>query len=125
MMKLAIPTWDGKISPVFDVARNLLVVNIKGSFEVARQIEAIPEMEVAHRARRIARFGVDVLICGAISRPLERMLVSEGIQVIPQTCGPVEDVLLAFLSGQLTGQAFLMPGCCGRHRKRRGQGRRR
>jgi len=125
MMKLAIPTWEGKISPVFDVARHLLVVNIKSSVEVARQIEAIPEMEIALRARRIAGLGVDVLICGAISWPLERMLVSEGMQVIPQTCGPVEDVLLAFLSGQLTGQAFLMPGCCGRHRKRRGQGRRR
>ena len=125
MMKLAIPTWEGKISPVFDVARHLLVVNIKSSVEVARQIEAIPEMEIALRARRIAGLGVDVLICGAISWPLERMLVSEGMQVIPQTCGPVEDVLLSFLSGQLTGQAFLMPGCCGRHRKRRGQGRRR
>lgn len=124
-MKLAIPTWEGKISPVFDVARHLLVVNIKSGVEVARKIEAIPEMEIAFRARRIAGLGVDVLICGAISWPLERMLVSEGMQVIPQTCGPVEDVLLAFLSGQLTGQAFLMPGCCGRYRKRRGQGRRR
>jgi predicted Fe-Mo cluster-binding NifX family protein len=124
-MKIAIPTWDGNISPVFDVARHLLVVNIKGGFEISRQNEAIPEMEVAHRARHIAGLGVDVLICGAISWPLERMLVSEGMRLIPQTCGSVEDVLRAFLSGQLTGQAFLMPGCCGRHQRRRSQGHRR
>jgi predicted Fe-Mo cluster-binding NifX family protein len=58
-----------------------------------------------------------VLICGAISRPLEAMLLSAGVEVIPQTCGPVEEVLKAFMSGKLTEKAFLMPGCCGRRRR--------
>jgi len=65
---------------------------------------------------------VDVLICGAISRPLEMMLVSEGMQVIPHTCGPVEDVIRAYVSGRLTDQAYLMPGCCGQRRRTRARG---
>ena len=120
-MKVAIPTWYGNISPVFDVSRHLLVVNIERGEEVRRREEEICATELTRRAEHITRLGVDVLICGAISWPLERILVSAGVQVIPQTCGPVEDVLLAFVSGQLTGQAFLMPGCWGGHRRRRGK----
>jgi len=122
-MKVAIPTWEGKISPVFDVARNLLVVNIKGGAGVSRHKEAIPEMELAQRVKRIAGLGVDVLICGAISRPLEMMLISSGVRVIRHICGPVEEVLKELLSGQMTFKAFQMPGCCGQRRRFRGRRR--
>ena len=104
---------------MFDAARRLLVVGVEGGAEVSRLEEHIEETELARRARRVAAWGIDVLICGAISWPLEASLASAGVRVISQTCGPVEDVLRAFLSGQLTDQAFLMPGCRGRRRRRR------
>ena len=116
-MKIAIPTSDGRISPVFDAARRLLLVDIENGREVRRIEQTLEEPELGPRARRVAKFGVDVLICGAISRPLEALLVSAGVEVIPQTCGPVEDVLKAFVSGRLTEQAFVMPGCCGRQQR--------
>ena len=109
---------------MFDAARRLLVVSVEGGAQVTRQEAQIEEMELTRRARRVATLGIDVLICGAISWPLEASLVSAGVRVIPQACGPVEDVLNAFVSGQLTDEAFLMPGCCGRrrrHRARRGR----
>ena len=120
-MKVAIPTWEGKISPVFDVARYLLVVNIKEGAEISRHKEALPEMEVTRRAKHITGLGVDSLICGAISRPLEMLLLSSGVKVISQICGPVEEVLKEFLSGQMTFKAFQMPGCCGQGRRFRGR----
>ena len=43
------------------------------------------------------------------------MLATKGVEVIPHICGPVEDVLRAYVSGHLTGQAFLMPGSYRRH----------
>jgi len=123
-MRVAIPTWDARVSPVFDVARRLLVVDIEGDVEVSREETGLEKTQVVPRARRVAELGVDVLICGAVSRPLEAMLVSAGVRVVPQTCGPVEDVLRAFVSGQLADNAFLMPGCCGRRRRFRGRHRR-
>ena len=116
-MRAAIPVSDGRISPVFDVARRLVLVDIDRGREVRRTEKALEERALASRARRVAELGADVLICGAISRPLEAMLLSTGVEVIPQTCGPVGDVLGAFVSGQLTEQAFVIPGCCG-HRRR-------
>lgn len=123
-MKVGIPTWDGRVSPVFDVAKHLLVVDVERNAEIGRSETDLEAPQLASRARRLTEVGVHVLICGAISWPLEAMLVSAGVQVIPQTCGPVEDVLRAFLSGQLMNEAFLMPGCCGRRRRFHG-GRRR
>ncbi len=120
-MKIAITTWSGRVSPVLDVARQFLVVESLNGEEVSRYEVGIEEAPVATRAKRIAELGVDVLICGAVSQPLEAMLGSSGISLIPHTCGPVEDILQAFLSGQLTPQSFLMPGCCGR--RRHGAGR--
>jgi len=119
-MRAAIPIADGRISPVFDVARRLLLVDIENKHEVRRTEEVLEEPELVARARRVAELGTDVLVCGAISRPLEAMLLSTGVEVIPQTCGPMEDVLRAFISGQLTEQAFVIPGCRGRRGRFRG-----
>ena len=123
-MRIAIPIADDRVSPVFDVARRLLVADAEQDVVASRTEEALEEQALELRARRVAELGVNVLICGAISRPLESMLVSAGVEVIPQTCGQVDEVLRTFLSDQLVGDAFVMPGCCGRRRRFRG-GRRR
>jgi len=120
-MRIAIPVSDGRISPVFDVARHFLFVDIEDRREVRRSQTCVEQPEPVGQARRVAQRGADALICGAISRPLETMLLAAGINVIPQTCGPVEDVLRAFISGELTEEAFVTPGCRG-HRRRSDDG---
>lgn len=119
-MRVALPTWDGRVSPVFDVAKRLLVVDVERDTEIDRSEVDLEGTRLAARASRVTALGVHVLICGAISWPLEAMLTSAGMRVIPQTCGPVEDVLRAFFAGQVASEAFLMPGCCGRRRRFRG-----
>lgn len=117
-MRVAISVSDGRISPVFDAARRLLVVDVENGRELRRAERVVEEQEMAPRARRVAELSVDILICGAISRPLEGMLLSAGADVVPQTCGQAEDVLRTFMAGKLTDEAFLMPGSCGRRRFR-------
>ena len=128
-MKVAIPHWQGRISPVFDVAGRVLVVEIRSGEELARQDVVLDVEDPQLRAARLAQMGADLLICGAISWPLEMALSACGVDVIPQTCGEVEQVLAAFAAGQLQRDAFQMPGCCGRRRqrarrRRRGRGAR-
>lgn len=119
-MKVAIPHWRGRVSPVFDAAGSVLIVEIEDGAETARQDVAFDTEDPQRRATQLARAGADVLVCGAISWPLEMALSAEGIDVIPQTCGDVEQVLAAFASGALGQDAFLMPGCCGRRRRATG-----
>ena len=121
-MKVAIPTWQGRVSPVLDVARSLLLVDLEAGVEGRRRLEALEETGVLARAARLRGLSADVLICGALSRPLEQALVSAGIEVIPHVCGNVDEVLGAYLAGRLRDRAFLMPGCGGcRHRRGRGK----
>ncbi|MBW1808707.1 MAG: hypothetical protein JRJ19_16605 [Deltaproteobacteria bacterium] len=94
-----------------------MLVDIQKGQELGRQEIEIKKAEPVERARQILELGVDVLICGAISKPLEEILVLAGTWVILNTCGAVEEVLSAFVSGQLTEQAFLMPGCSGQRRR--------
>jgi predicted Fe-Mo cluster-binding NifX family protein len=116
-MKIAIPNWQGRISPVFDAAQSLIMVEVDNGRELRRSESRIECADPLARVRQATDMGANVLICGAISRPLETALAAANIRVISQTCGPVEDVLEAFLCNQLTEKAFLMPGCCGRRRR--------
>lgn len=116
-MKVAIPYWQGRVSPVFDVAGNVLLVEIDAAAELARRNLALDVADPAGRAARLMEAGADVLICGAISRPFELALTAAGIDVTAQICGDVECVLAAFIDGRLDQRPFRMPGCGRRGRK--------
>lgn len=122
-MRVAIPNWEGRVSPVLDSAGSVLLVDVADGLELRREERPLLRSEALVRAGELLRLQVEVVICGAISAPLEAALVSAGVRVFGFVCGGVEDILAAFLSGGLTRQAYLMPGCRGR----RGQihGRRR
>lgn len=114
-MKVAVPDWQGRVSPVFDVAEQVLLVDFDEE-DGNRQREGFGGKSPHERARRLAELGVNVLVCGAISWPLEALLAKSGIEVIPLVCGEVEEVVRAFGEGTLEDERFAMPGCC---RKRR------
>jgi predicted Fe-Mo cluster-binding NifX family protein len=109
-MKVAIPFWQGRVSPVLDVAGRILLVDIEGDREQNRQEISLPAQGPMQRARSLARLGVDVLICGAVSRGLEMALAAAGVRVIPYTCGEVAEVLSAYRDGRLEQGSFRMPG---------------
>src|SRR3990172_10226653 len=99
-MRLAISVWNEQVSPVFDSARQLLLVDIENGVEQARRKEAIRESFPSRRARHLAELGVNVLICGGISRTLKELLETSGITVVPWTAGPVDEVLGAYRTGR-------------------------
>ena len=117
MMKLAIPIWNERVSPVFDTAARLLVVDLDDGGERARDEIALTAEFPPHRVRRLVELGVDTLICGAVSNPLGTLVVSAGITLIPFVSGQVDEVLGAFMAGRLDDTGYLMPGCGGGRRR--------
>ena len=115
-MRVVIPTWRDRVSPVLDVARHLLLIELTDVTEVSRQEVSLPEAEPARRVRRLADLQVQTVICCAVSQPFKAALVSHGIEVIDEVCGDVEDVVLAYRNGSLDEERFAMPGCVGHHR---------
>ena len=124
-MKIAIPIWQSRVSPVFDVAGQFVVVELKDGVETARMEVSALEEDPAERTSLLVGLGVETLICGAISETLEMMLLGSGVTVIPRVCGDAEEVLRAFCGGTLDDDQYALPGC-GRcqGRRRRRQGRR-
>jgi len=117
-MKVAIPVWQGRVSPVFDVAGQLLVADLVEDAEASRREYPLPSAEPEQRAGQLAELQVETLICGAISQGLEALLSENGIKVYGRICGNVDEVLKAFVAGTLGGAQYAMPGCCGQARRR-------
>lgn len=109
-MKIAIPIWEDKVSPVLDAASRLLIVEVVDQKEASRFETYLDEQDFSRRCVRIRRLGVDTLICGAISRAFSKILEASGIHIVPGISGHPEDVLDAYLKGNLFSSKFLMPG---------------
>lgn len=121
-MKIAIPVWQDRVSPVFDSSRRLLLVDLDEGRMLSRNEAEIGGELPQERARRLSDLDVEVLICGAVSRPLAEQVALAGIRLIPFIAGEVEEILQAYLEARLPSAEFLMPGCCGQRRRVRGEG---
>ncbi|MFH1709251.1 MAG: NifB/NifX family molybdenum-iron cluster-binding protein [Planctomycetota bacterium] len=120
-MKVALVLWNGRISPVFDTARNVEVLEVVDGQVTGRQEMALGPDEPNTRAARLAELGVDTLVCGAVSSLLAGVITGRGIHLIPFVAGEAAEVLAAFMAGGLPDPALALPGCCGmRVRARRG-----
>jgi predicted Fe-Mo cluster-binding NifX family protein len=123
-MNLAIAIWNDRISPVFDVSRKILILNIENNSVINEVIEIFKNDNFTYKISRLIDLNIDVLICGAISNPLDEMINMHEIKTIPFTCGKIEAVINAFLKNTLGNQNLYMPGCCGFRKKMRDRKRR-
>lgn len=123
--RAAIAAWQDRVAPVFDVARQLLLVDPGTAAEELRsRAELADAASPAERALRLRELGVQVLVCGAISRPLAALVMAQGIRLIPFVTGPLDEVVAAWLKGGLEAGRFAMPGCrgrCGQRQDRNGR----
>jgi predicted Fe-Mo cluster-binding NifX family protein/putative methionine-R-sulfoxide reductase with GAF domain len=116
-MRIAIPNQQGRVSPVFDVAASILLVDLQNGRAVRRNKRGLVQMDSLARAKQVSQFGVEVLICGAISWPLENALLSMGVRVIACICGPVQEVVTGYVNNKLAEPSFIMPGCLCRQQR--------
>jgi len=110
-MKIAVSVWEGRVSPVFDTAARLLVLDAEETGEASRFEVFLDEQTCSRKCSRIQVLGVEVLICGAISRYFHGILTASGIRVIPWICVAASEVVNAYMDGTLSQPRYLMPGC--------------
>ncbi len=113
-MLIGIPIWQGRVSPVFDVAQHLAVAHMDEKRLVRMDELPLPGGDPLARVRLIEAHRIEILLCGAISRYLQRMLQRSGVSVWPCLCGEVQHVISAFTDNQLLLRGLVMPGCDGR-----------
>lgn len=119
VMRLAVPIWNGRVSPVLDVARRMLVIEVIGG-EAAFQEERV--LGEGDPVFSLGELGIDTLVCGALSHDLEERLLATGIEVVAEVRGEVQEVVRAYLDGTPMQRRLSMPGCHTRRRRRRVRG---
>jgi predicted Fe-Mo cluster-binding NifX family protein len=118
---LAVPEHRGRISPVFDTCRTVLIFDTSKQDDRACSRMCWNSVSGAMRPKELKALGVAVLICGGISRWMSHQVESQTIVVIPWRSGGIREVVRAYYKGEIMHARFSMPGCC-RFRKRLGHG---
>jgi predicted Fe-Mo cluster-binding NifX family protein len=109
-MKMALSVWERRISPVFDTSRQLIVIEIENGKTPGRRRETLLDELPLRKITQLREIGIEVLVCGAISKALADLIATSGITLIPFVAGEVEEVIRAFLAGGFPDPSFLMPG---------------
>ena len=122
--KIGFANWENRVAPVFDTARQLYLVEIDSACIVSQKHETLPDEQPFQRALRLVEWNVSILVCGAISREMEGLLIGYGIKVVSFIAGDLQEVVDAWVHDTLGGARFSMPGCCGGRRRARRRQRR-
>ena len=114
-MIIGLTIWGQRISPVFDSAQKLLVVDVQNSKIISRRSEVFEPALPLLLSKKLEELEIEVLICGAISKSPADVIESVGIKCIPFISGNVDNILYAYIKGETLTTKFIMPGC-GRNR---------
>lgn len=113
MMKAAFSYWENRIAPVFDTTREIrLIESESGQVVNSRAVTLSAEMPI-QRTLQLAELGVETLVCGAISKPMQNLISAYNIRVVPFVAGELPQVVQGWLDDRLESEIFKMPGCRG------------
>ncbi len=115
-MKTAISVYEQRIAPVFDTARDFLMLSNGQKMALSKSTGSIQDDGIGGMIQWLLDNEVKTLVCGAISLPFQGVLTDSGITLVSFVCGDVEEIVKALSEGDIARFAFSMPGCCGRRR---------
>lgn len=111
-MKAAFSYKGNRIAPVFDVARQILVIEVEEGRVISSFKKKLEDDPQIRNAVRLAEMGIEILVCGAVSTSLHSMISAYGIYVIPFVTGCLNDIISAWINDCLNidNEFFFMPG---------------
>jgi len=123
-MRVAIPTFGSRISPRFDCAGNLLIVEIADGSVSGRTQQPLAEVPGWRRVHLLVSLETNVVLTGGIRRCDYFALLNSGMEVYAGLVGDIEENLRRYLSGNLPRFGFGFDPAAGQVRHGRRHGRR-
>ena len=120
MKPVGIVRRENRVAYRLDCADTIVVARKDRKGNVQLQEAVLSEGDAIRRVQQITEFGIQTLICGAISGFVYRMFQHHGIQVIGGIIGDAQDVLNHYLRGNLRAGAILHPPALMKSGPRRG-----
>lgn len=110
-MKTAFPYWQYRLAPVFDTARQLLIVESEAGVIASENPVILSAEDPNEKVLRLVEFEIGSLVCGAISRSVFHMAIACGIRVIPFVAGDLDEIVRSWVAGKFIHESYAMPGC--------------
>ena len=128
-MNVAIPLFGTRVSPRFDCAQAVLMVEATGGECRNRREIASADLAPHERINRLLELGIDTVVCGGIDRWSAESLQSAGVKIYAFITGEADDALNGLIDGSLAdgnrNEPLFSdaPGCQGAGRRGRRQNR--
>ena len=123
-MRIAVPYENGEIAHGFGRAPQFKIYDIAADKTIdASRVVDNPGGGHGPIAVFMGQAGVDAVICAGIGQGAITALSHFNIQIIAGVTGQADDIVAAFLRGEVTGSAEAACGCgCGGHHHGEGEG---
>jgi len=115
-MKIAIPAFQSKVSPRFDTAQELVLLEVVDGNVIHRERQPLQADSAAGKIKILLEQGVDTLICGGIDRLSQQQIGFNRIEVYSWVTGEIDDAVSCFLRNGLNSGTIL-----GRNGKKEGR----
>ncbi len=100
-MKIAIPAFHSKVSPRFDTAQELVLLEVIDGAVMNRKRQPLHAYSAAGKIKTLLEQGVDTLICGGIDRLSRQQIGFNNIEVYSWVTGEIDDAVSCFLGNGL------------------------
>jgi len=101
MKIIAIPLFGTRVSPRLDCAQNILLAySINGVVERDKTVQILPTNPI-EKIRMLNQLGVEIIICGGLTKFYKRMIEKYGILLISNVYGEASEILSQYLKGKL------------------------
>jgi predicted Fe-Mo cluster-binding NifX family protein len=111
-MRLAIATENGKVSPHFGHCEMFTIVDIENEILKSKEELSSAHNDCGSLPQLLGEKGVQCIITGGIGgRPMQ-LFSTKGIKVVPGVSGTIDEVIAAYIAGNLQPGNNLCDGGC-------------
>ena len=108
-MKIAVTIWGDRVSPVFDASDTIVIADIENKQIIQKYYQQFDPANWLF-LESFRKSGIDVLICGAISKTAEKRIAQSKIELLAFITGNTDEVMDLFLTCDEIPQSYIMPG---------------
>ncbi len=112
-MIIAIPYVDGGVNQHFGRSQAFVIAEVADGRVVSKTIQPVGDLQHDHGglARFLQDHGTEVVLAGGMGAPMQEALKAAGFTLYCGVSGEVDEVLKAFLAGDMEQSE----GTCGHH----------
>ncbi len=100
-MRVALPLLGSRVSPRCGISREVAVVTVADGKVVENEALELSLDDGDDLLERLLKWRCDVLVCGGIRRELADVLLANGIEVVSNVAGELDEVVAALCLGEL------------------------